>query len=90
MLIVIYQIHVTKESANNVSNGIPRTIGTSGNPSTGVLLIRKSCVVSGGGGSCPGTPSFNLHITGNNAQPTSFSLTDGVSQPIALDSGPSQ
>ena len=33
-------------------------------------------------------PSFNVHITGNNAQPTSFSLTDGVSQPITLDSGP--
>ena len=33
-------------------------------------------------------PLLTVHITGNNAQPTSFSLTDGVSQPITLDSGP--
>jgi hypothetical protein len=71
---------------NNVNNGMPRTRGTLGNPSTGVLLVSKSCVVSGGG-PCTGTPSFNVQVTGSNPRPSSFSLSNGGSQSVTLDSG---
>jgi hypothetical protein len=62
-----------QRAENNINNGVTRTGGTSGNPSTGTLLIRKSCVISGGG-SCPGNPFLNIQVTGNNAQTTSVRL----------------
>ena len=40
-----------------------------------------------GGGSCPGNPSFNVQVTGNNAQTTSFSLSNGGSQSVTLGRG---
>jgi hypothetical protein len=74
-----------QQSANNVNNGVPKTGGTSGNP-TGALLITKSCVASRGG-SCTSPPTFNVQVTGNNPQPPSFSLTDAGSQSVTLGTG---
>ena len=70
----------------NINIGVQRAGGTSGNPSTGTLLIRKSCMTSGGG-SCPGNPSFNVQVTGNNSQTTSFSISNGGSQSVTLGGG---
>src|SRR6185312_13576706 len=67
--------HYTKQNANCDTVGAGSPVSDS-NPSTGTLLIRKSCVISGGG-SCPGNPSFNVQVTGNNAQTNSFSISNG-------------
>ena len=39
------------------------------------------------GGSCPGKPSFNVQVTANNAQTTSFSISNGGSQSVTLGGG---
>jgi len=43
--------------------------------------------VISGGGSCPGKPSFNVQVTANNAQTTSFSISNGGSQSVTLGGG---
>ena len=40
-----------------------------------------------GGGSCPGKPSFNAQVTGNNAQTTSFSISNWCGQSVTLGGG---
>ena len=77
--------HDTKQNANCDTVGAGSPVSDS-NPSTGTLLIRKSCVISGGG-SCLGNPSFNVQVTGNNAQTTSFSISNGGGQSVTLGGG---
>ena len=77
--------HDTKQNANCDTVGAGSPVSDS-NPSTGTLLIRKSCVISGGG-SCPGNPSFNVQVTGNNAQTTSFSISNVGGQSVTLGGG---
>ena len=73
-------------AANNVNNGVPRTRGTLGNSqTTGTLTVRKVCVTIGGAGTCK--PIFNIQVSGNNPNPSSFPLTDGGSQSVTLGSG---
>jgi hypothetical protein len=76
------------EATGTISSGqqltctITNTIGPA--PLPGVLLVNKVCVIPGGG-SCQ--DSFNVQVTGNNAQPSSFSLSNGNSQAVGLKSG---
>jgi hypothetical protein len=76
------------EATGNIAAGqqitctITNTIGPA--PLPGVLLVNKVCVIPGGG-FCQG--SFNIQVTGNNPQPTSFSLSNGNSQAVGLESG---
>ena len=77
--------HDTKQNANCDTVGAGSPVSDS-NPSTGTLLIRKSCVISGGG-SCPGNHSFNAQVTGNNAQTTSFSISNVGGQSVTLGGG---
>ena len=52
-------------AANNVSNGVPRTTGTSGShPTTGILRIACGSSVL----ACPGP----IQLTGNNPQPSTI------------------
>ncbi len=77
MRVVLYQIRATKDQ---------RRLSIMA-PNTGTLIVDKACVTSTSGGTCPGNPSFNVQVTGNNAQPTSFSISNGGSQSIILGGG---
>jgi hypothetical protein len=68
-----------QRAVNNVSNGVPRTgvprtgvprTGGAAAPTIGTLIVNKVCVMSTGGGPCPGNPSFGVQVTGTNSQPS--------------------
>ena len=60
--------------ANNVNNGEPKT---NGKPATGTLLIKKLCF------ECHGA-EFDITVTGNNPQPSTFTLSNGQSQTVTF------
>ena len=68
-----------QRAANNISNGVPRTTGTS--ETTGILRIACGSVIRGL--ACPSP----IQLTGNNPQPSSFSLQDGQTQAVILGPG---
>jgi hypothetical protein len=71
-----------QRSANDASNGVSKT---DRNPeTTGTLLVSKDCIRLSGG-RC--FNAFNVQITGNNPQPSSFSVSDTQSQTVILDPG---
>jgi len=65
-----------------VSNGVSKTAS---NPeTTGTLLVSKDCIRLRSG-NCLNT--FNVQITGNNPQPSSFSISDPQNQTVTLGPG---
>jgi hypothetical protein len=64
---------------NNVNNGEPETPIKP--ETTGTLVIIKSCRL------CPSTFSFSVQVTGNNPNPSSFTLSNGQSQSVTLGPG---
>ena len=62
------------------------TITNTAVQTTGTLSVNKVCVPPAGGGpSCQ--DSFNVQVSGNNPNPSTFSLTNGGIQSVALGSG---
>ena len=81
MQIVPYQIHVTRNAANNVNNGVPKTAVTP--EITGTLLVKFVCNIP----VCATAPPSVIIIASANAQRDILTFTVSGSQLVTLDPG---
>jgi hypothetical protein len=76
--------------SKNIQNRVVVTPTPTASPILGTpfkLTITKHCNGSGGGTICPPRLTFSINVTGNNPQPSSFTIGIEKSQVVTLEPG---